>query len=304
MRRLAIWLGFAFAVLAVRVEAGCAVEALGETPVRISGGGLFEIEAAIRSQPFNFIIDTGAATTMLDQAIVDQLNLPLDIGLGHQAVGANGGRVAIGRTRIAELAIGGTMIRNVDMAVVMAPRFGRSADGLLGSDFLSHFDLEFDAAGGKLRFFRQSRCGEGGAVYWSDRYSEMPIYVRSNHIILPVTLDGHEFLALLDSGATWTSLSWTAAERLGISHVTPGLTAGGKGVSIDGNAAARMVYQFGELRIAGELVRQPRLGIGELVLRDADMILGADFLKAHRVYLATGDERLYFTWNGSTGFAR
>jgi clan AA aspartic protease (TIGR02281 family) len=309
MRRLAIVLGFAFAVMAGNpytgnARAGCAIEALGETPIKVTGSGLFEIEAAIRDQTFDFFVDTGAMMTTLDQPIVDRLNLPLIVGMGNQMVGANGGHVALGRTRISELTIGGTKVRNVDMAVIMAPQLGHTADGLLGSDFLTHFDLEFDVAGGTLRFFRQSRCGDSGAVYWSDRYSVVPIAIRRNHIIVPVTVDGHEFRALLDSGASSTSLSWSAARQLGVTPDTPGVVARGKGVSIDGQASPTMGYQFRELKVAGEVVRQPKLKIGNLAFKDADMILGADFLRAHRVYIATDDERLYFTWNGSTAFAR
>jgi hypothetical protein len=41
-------------------------------------------------------------------------------------------------------------------------------------------------------------------------------------------------------------------------------------------------------------MRRPILAISALEIRDPDLILGADFIAAHRVYGATGDGKTEF----------
>ncbi len=285
-------------------KAGCTIEKLAETEIHVAENGHLLIPAIIKGEAVDFAIDTGAMMTLMDLSTVDRLELPRDVLMNRQLVSAFGRRTAMARTTIHELIIGGETVHEVRMLVVMGPPLSGSAAGVIGADFLSQFDLEFDVAGRGLRFFRRSRCRESGAVYWADRYSQTPIHIRSNRIIVPVTINGRAFNALLDSGASSTALSWRTAESLGLSHDSPGLTRIGFSKGFDGEPFPVLSYAFHEMSIAGETIRAPILKITDLEMQDADLTLGADFLAAHRVYIATEDERLYFTWNGTAGFAR
>ena len=55
-------------------------------------------------------------------------------------------------------------------------------------------------------------------------------------------------------------------------------------------AAAEIVkspaHRFGRLDIDGEVVRDPVIVVTQLGLQDADLVLGANFLRGHRVWLS------------------
>jgi tetratricopeptide (TPR) repeat protein len=51
-----------------------------------------------------------------------------------------------------------------------------------------------------------------------------------------------------------------------------------------------------------EEIHHTRLRIGDLSAVDTDMLLGADFFLSHRVYVASSQHRLYFTYNGGPVF--
>ena len=46
-------------------------------------------------------------------------------------------------------------------------------------------------------------------------------------------------------------------------------------------------------------IRSPGAGVP-----DIDAIVGADFIRSHRMYLETVKGKLYFTWNGGSIFLR
>ena len=66
--------------------------------------------------------------------------------------------------------------------------------------------------------------------------------------------------------------------------------------------------QFESFAIGNEVVRNPTLRFGEVLTSTGPfvdvprMVLGVDFLRAHRVYVARSQRKLYFTYTGGTVF--
>src|SRR5262249_18166067 len=55
-------------------------------------------------------------------------------------------------------------------------------------------------------------------------------------------------------------------------------------------------------KIGDEEIQHTKLRFGDLTLPDTDMLIGADFFLSHRVFVATSQRKLYFTYNGGPVF--
>jgi hypothetical protein len=136
-------------------------------------------------------------------------------------------------------------------------------------------------------------------------------------ILVPVKLNGKELLAELDSGSPATIVSKLVAEQLGVTPDSPGTLAAGKASGIGAERPDRWIGDFQSFAIGGEVIRNPRLRFTNLQVSTAaetgtrlvtreelrEMLLGLDFLRAHRVYVARGQGKLYFTYVGGRVFA-
>jgi hypothetical protein len=87
-----------------------------------------------------------------------------------------------------------------------------------------------DFGAGKLNDFSQDHC-PGKVVYWNPAaVSAVPMRVRNRtKIELDVTLDEHSFKAVLDTGASRSTIS------LAMAHGVFGLEPGSPGVTRSGN---------------------------------------------------------------------
>lgn len=75
-------------------------------------------------------------------------------------------------------------------------------------------------------------------------------------------------------------------------------------------------YRFSEIRVGDEVIKNPFLGIINLSplkydsasairiqdsnVQDYDVMLGADFIKAHHIYIETRQRKMYFTYSGDS----
>ena len=123
-----------------------------------------------------------------------------------------------------------------------------------------------------------------------------------------VAVNGRPMLALLDTGATASALSMSEAARLGVTTKTPGAATAGCSVGIGRKPVDYWSGPFESFAIGNEVIRNPTLRFAD-VLSDTGpfanvprMVLGVDFLRAHRVYVARSQRKFYFTYTGGTVF--
>lgn len=104
-------------------------------PVHVNGRG-----------PYQFVLDTGATMTCIDQALVDTLELPQTRG----ALGFGAGATRTGRVRLVDvdsLRVGATQAHELNACVLdleHIQQIGISVDGLLGLNFLRAFQVTLD----------------------------------------------------------------------------------------------------------------------------------------------------------------
>src|SRR5438309_3413651 len=107
--------------------------------------------------PFDFILDTGAGTSLLSSELAKQLEVKV---IGSKEGQSAGGKVAVSLAKVDSLAVAETQLDDVDVAIVDLGQIGKTIgakiDGDLGYNFLKHFritltyrDCEFRFAGPK-----------------------------------------------------------------------------------------------------------------------------------------------------------
>jgi predicted aspartyl protease len=102
-------------------------------PVEINGTG-----------PFKFVLDTGSQLTVLEPSLAEQLELP---GVGAVAIVSLAGRSTATLAGVESLGVGINEIRKPRVAVLdlgAIQRVNPEVRGILGQDFLAHFDLLID----------------------------------------------------------------------------------------------------------------------------------------------------------------
>ncbi|MDR0834426.1 MAG: retroviral-like aspartic protease family protein [Candidatus Symbiothrix sp.] len=93
------------------------------------------IKGRVEPVYFNFIVDTGAATTVIDKSVATMMDF--DVYSNQESLITAGGRVKAKSTKIPKIELFGKEIYNFEVSVIEFPiQFTIYADGLIGMDFL------------------------------------------------------------------------------------------------------------------------------------------------------------------------
>lgn len=325
MRRgLATAAAVAWASAAAAAPQACKLEKLAELPVRFEGNRAL-IDAQLNGKPATLMLDTGAEISVLFARAVGAYGLkPVDT---HRwSLSGVGGSRRASEVTIGDLRFGQFHGRDVTLLVIgdqadKTRETGFQVAGLIGRDQLHGLDLEFDLAAKTVRLFRDQGCGATSLAYWTDVPGVMPMQSDSSRLApfeVMVKLNGHPVRAIVDSGAPTSIVTDGAAAAAGVSPRTlsytdhefvGGIGAGGRAVT---------TATFDKVEVSDEATAHARLRVADM-FRDTQsaelgtrvasvssvwpsMLLGADFLRAHRVLIAPGQNRIYFTYNGGPIF--
>jgi predicted aspartyl protease len=94
--------------------------------------------------PYDFMVDTGATVTVLDTALFHELGLPAE---GPSRVTSSAGVTNQIRSVVKEVALDCLSAQNIAVVSMKSPVAGsdyRAVRGILGENFLRHFDILFD----------------------------------------------------------------------------------------------------------------------------------------------------------------
>ena len=91
------------------------------------------------------LVDTGASLTVLSTKLVSQLELPINVNTRRTILMLAGGReVAVPRVRLASMKLGTAAIENLYIGVYDVLPATPQIHGVLGMDFLRHFNVSID----------------------------------------------------------------------------------------------------------------------------------------------------------------
>ena len=196
--------------------------------------------------------------------------------------------------------------RHVDF-LVGGNGFGDGIDGELGQNVFAFTDMEFDLANSAVSMLRAHGCSDGNLAYWAKpgeaiaRFHIEHTDTMHSQFIGTGKLDGHSLRFMIsNAGSSWVSTR--VAKSVGISRSDAGVTDGGTIQGISGKSTPTWIARFKEVDLGGEVIKNPRIRVGDLDYLDVDMILGADFLVSHHLYVSRSQHEVYFTYNGGTVF--
>jgi predicted aspartyl protease len=295
-------------------ERHCQLQSFGEIDATIVKGAIIA-QANVDGHSAPMIIDTGSFGTMLFEASAKHLGLSLrDTGMTAYGVG---GSTRVYSARVKEFGVAGLSERNADLAVTGRELSG--AVGLIGALFLMQTDVEFDLPHGKIRFFKPVDCQGDEVVYWGQAYAVAPMTpVPNNEVIVRVEVNGQPIVAELDSGTSLSTMTFQGAQKAGVGRDDPALQAAGHAKGLGSSDVRTFVERFASFSFGDETIRNAELRVADLYAKDKEreignliatpvsdepqMLLGADFLHAHRVFIAREQHKVYVSYEGGPVF--
>ena len=282
----------------------CKLSAL-ELPITMVGSQAITT-VGINGTPVKLVVDSGAFFSMLSDAAVQQLKLPVYPN-NHIVVQGLTGEAETHLTSVKHLQLLDGELPDVDF-IVGGNEVGAGGMGLLGRNILAAADAEYDLAHGVVRLmFPKGDCREMGMAYWAGDKPVAIVDLRRDEsskrvpaIRTTVEVNGKKMVALFDTGAS-SSLSLNAAHRAGIADVD--MKRIGTIYGVGRGSAKAWAAPVEKIEIGGETLSNNRLEIDDIQLDNADMLLGIDFFLSHRIYVSKAQHRMYFTYNGGHVFA-
>ncbi len=263
-----------------------------EIPVTIDRG-FITVAASINNKPVTMIVDTGAEGLLVTPSAMASLALSAD---RHRrtTIQGTGGSIATQNAALQSFGIGTMEMLDQSASVGPLPAEGPAlhASGLIGTDWLSDFDVEFDLPHHRMALYRVHGCADG-YIPWSGPSTSVRVQLYGRGLpLVPVKLDGQPLTALLDSGAVRSSIGRTAAEHMGLTQAKLAADPRARSSGVDGAQLESYLHRFGELQVAEAHETNPALLVSNLHVRIADMLLGADWLQHNRVWIAYGARKV------------
>jgi len=291
-------------LLAILLLSGCATGPEGacklvwraDLPIEPRDGLIF-VGATFNDQPATLVMDTGAERTTLTETAVTRLRLRRDLRHPTNSMGI-GGLSANYEALLDDFAIGvfRLPVERVEVGTFPIPAIaGIQADGLLGADILLAFDLDIDLPGRRLTIYRARPCADSRPP-WTVPYASVEgVTLRRDRLVVPLTLNGAEGRAVLDTGAQRSVIRPEFAARAGVTQamldVDPAATLQG---ASRGQVSFRM-HRFETLRIGTDTAHGVPLPVANLPGAEADALIGGDFLSGRRIWLSAASHQVFFT---------
>ena len=296
-----------------RVHAGdtppkCTYVEVASLPIRYVGQGLAPaVDGTINGTPATMLIDTGSDQTHMTMNAATRRDL--NLFMTGRFVEGLGGLSRLYGVRLKEFAIGPAHAgRRPELTVIGSTTFTPSFDAIVGAPFLLQADLELDLRAKRMKFYRPLECRKTDLFLWQENTVVLPFarsFDRSPNPHFTVVVNGKELDALIDSGAHRSFMMLDAAKKAGIDVNGPGAVRMGYSGGIGSDRAPHWIAPVKTIRIGDETISNVELGIIDSQgARSADVYLGQDFLRTHRVLFAMSQEKLYIAYLGGDVFTR
>lgn len=275
---------------------------------------LMTIPISLNGAERKFLLDTGGVVPQVSAAVANELKLPQH--KSNMELYAADGTLSNNSAVVREFAIG--KLRAANMDVPLSPN-GDGLEGIFSPASFTAYDFEMNFAARKMNILSSDHCA-GKVIYWpSQALAVVPIKIRNLHVTVPVKLDGKDFDAIIDTGAS------TSIIRQDMARLAFGLTPESPDVKPEGNLGdqerAKMYsYPFKTLTFEGVTINNPKVRIladvmginadrsnkmNSLIQRNSDdvslpeVIIGMNVLAKLHLYFAFQEHKLYITEAGA-----
>lgn len=296
--------GLALLLGAGPASAACQIGRVAELPITMEGMQPMT-DAKVNGQNVRFMVDSGAFFSVISPGSARVLGLKTAPLPGWMMRGING-EAEMSVATVKTFTISGEDLPHIEF-VVGGSEIG--GVGVLGQNFLGLVDAEYDLPHGAIRLMQAKGCEKTALAYWTagtDKpFSVVNIAVydpKDAHTVGTVLLNGAKIQATFDTGASESVLSMAAAARAGLTPKSPGVEPGGIIVGFGRQLVRTWIAPFDSFKVGDqEEIHHGRIRFGETT-SGTDMLLGADFFIAHRVYVSNSQHRLFLTYEGGPVF--
>jgi predicted aspartyl protease len=282
-------------------------------PVEINRNQLLT-RGTIDGHPVRVLIDTGSYMSFIWRSAVGRLGLRL-IGAPRMRLFGLGGESRVDATFVEELQVQAFTENGLRLPV--AGDLPSDIDFIFGEDFLSRDSVEFDLRHGVVRTMETSGCSPAELPYWAKTYSMADLSASprdARAIRVNVVLNGHAVRAQIDSGSSVSLLTKSVADSIGVHYLSSNVEVAGIGrrslptwiVDVQSFKLGDESINNTQLRVAqlGKYQTMERIGTRIPVVAGTEptMLLGMDFLRAHRVLIDNATRKMVFTYEGGPVF--
>jgi len=259
-----------------------------EAPFRLTGGAnpLLLVPCAVNgSGPFEFILDSGASTSLVSRELADRL--AIEATGSREGTGA-GGKLTLATGTLRTLSIGTETEPDVDVGITeelerIGSFVGAKIHGDVGYNFLKHFRVTVDYPSSVLRL---ERPGEGGPA--GGEPVEFRLAPIKPLLLVPVSINGRgPYQFALDTGSSMTSISPDLVKELGMSSSSAGGSGLGAGGALEVSFARVKTFALGGHAVSDLDVAVPAFFpmLSQAAGARLDGGLGYNFLRRFRVTL-------------------
>jgi predicted aspartyl protease len=244
--------------------------------------------------PFEFILDTGAGTSLLSAELAKQLELRV---IGSKEGQSAGGKVAVSLARVDSLVVGETRLDDVDVSIVdlshIGSTVGAKIDGDLGYNFLKHFRVTIDYRDSELRLDDPKRVES----FAGNARTEITIRLASPAkplVLVDVYANGRgPFQFAIDTGTSASAITPELADQLGVQTSPLGAGTTG-GAPVDFRAGSLQSFQLAGAKIDNMAVVVANFFamLSAAIGAKLDGIVGYNFLRNYKVVIDYPGETL------------
>ncbi|MES3025398.1 MAG: aspartyl protease family protein [Pseudomonadota bacterium] len=292
----------ATSVRAAEPENKCKLLEVENLPLTFTGAAFSPtIPGSINGNPTKVLIDLSSYETSVETAALDAM------GIGYRdtfrKVKGIGGNTVAYEVRLDELKAGPAKGKGRFRAYEYA-----TADyGFrVGADFLLRTDLEIALAQKYIKFWSPVDCGQKHLAFWDEDAVVIPFTVHADDDPRPlfkVKINGQEAEAMFSPSTAMSIIDSNLARKIGLAPDSPKLTDAGKTRGIDGSPMKSWMAKIDQLEVGGEMIKNVKIRMLDTG-PSVQVILGADFMRAHRILISSKQKLIYLTYTGGEVFPK
>jgi tetratricopeptide (TPR) repeat protein/predicted aspartyl protease len=286
--------------------AACQLKQFADLNVTMTGS-LPLAAATIKAKPAKFVISSASTKSFINAAAAAEFGLHLHAPTHSNRTNVLGTSTDAQIVTINEFSVAGVPMSDLDF-IVIAGQPPQGSAGELGQNVLGIGDVEYDLAHGSVRLMRVDGCDDAKLAYWvkvGQTYSLVDLRREpglSTVSVATATLNDVNIKVIFSTGNSQSLVSLRAAERAGVKLDSSEVTQVSDFRTLASGISKSYITRFSRFKIGDEEIRNVQVRIADFGMANVDMVLGADFFLAHRIYVANKQQRLYFTYNGGPVF--
>jgi hypothetical protein len=279
----------------------CNLALAGTVPLSFTGTAFAPtIEGSINGSPTRVLINLSSYSTHIEASALERLGIPYRNTFTD--VSGVGGQAPVYQARVKELKAGPA--RGKGEYTVMdteSADYGFS----VGADFLLRMDLEISLADKYIKFFSPQNCEGVHIGYWDANAISIPFSSVAEDLRprFKVKVNGHEVSAILSPSTARSVIDSRIAKKIGLTPDSSKMVDAG---IARGLGASTLKYWRGtidKLEIGNEAIANVQLGMLDTGPVE-QVILGADFMRTHRILISMEQKRIYLSYLGGEIFPK